>query len=296
MSRDTQSIGLRFTPTPTAEDWPTTLGLWSAASGSVAAFGSQFGAGLMRPDILEGVSGLFHIAADGLTVAVQPEHGPAPTADILFDPWDNGHTRRNDRALVVLKRSVADHPAPRDVPCPAWPRKATVDLECGHADPNVKRPVVTFCGVAGRPRERLEMVRRFVGASEVDFRCTPRPKFNDPDKAGYLDSIRAAHFVLCPRGVGRWSYRLYETLAAGRVPIVSPDQHTIAPASLHRHVTLLHAVTPASVRWIWDRFREGGHWPEVHRRNRQGWLFAASPLASVRWIHRVVSERLEARL
>jgi len=39
----------------------------------------------------------------------------------------------------------------------------------------------------------------------------------------YADVLAASKFVLCPRGIGSSSIRLYETLEAGRVPVIISD-------------------------------------------------------------------------
>jgi hypothetical protein len=44
------------------------------------------------------------------------------------------------------------------------------------------------------------------------------------DHARYADVLRRSKFVLCPRGSGSSSIRLFETLRAGRVPIIISDQ------------------------------------------------------------------------
>jgi hypothetical protein len=40
----------------------------------------------------------------------------------------------------------------------------------------------------------------------------------------YVDTIRRSHFVLCPRGYGPATYRLFETMEMGRVPVVMSDE------------------------------------------------------------------------
>ena len=42
-------------------------------------------------------------------------------------------------------------------------------------------------------------------------------------KEAYARSITASKFVLCPRGYGPNSVRMYETLALGRIPIIISD-------------------------------------------------------------------------
>jgi hypothetical protein len=40
----------------------------------------------------------------------------------------------------------------------------------------------------------------------------------------YGEAIRRSHFVLCPRGYGPCTYRLFETMEMGRVPVVLSDE------------------------------------------------------------------------
>jgi hypothetical protein len=42
-------------------------------------------------------------------------------------------------------------------------------------------------------------------------------------RSRYLDVLGRSQFVLCPRGRGTSSFRLYEALAAGRVPVILSD-------------------------------------------------------------------------
>jgi hypothetical protein len=44
----------------------------------------------------------------------------------------------------------------------------------------------------------------------------------------FAESLERSHFVLCPRGAGTSSYRLFETMAAGRAPVLIADDW-IAP-------------------------------------------------------------------
>lgn len=46
----------------------------------------------------------------------------------------------------------------------------------------------------------------------------------DNRKAHYRQTLLRSKFVLCPRGAGTSSIRLFETLAAGRVPVIISDQ------------------------------------------------------------------------
>ena len=46
----------------------------------------------------------------------------------------------------------------------------------------------------------------------------------DPDKTRYADDLAACKFILCPRGNGLSSIRIYEAMETGRVPVILSDQ------------------------------------------------------------------------
>ena len=45
-------------------------------------------------------------------------------------------------------------------------------------------------------------------------------------RTAFREVMDRSHFVLCPRGAGTSSYRLYEVMAAGRVPVIISDDWT----------------------------------------------------------------------
>ena len=55
------------------------------------------------------------------------------------------------------------------------------------------------------------------------------PDAYDRQKAHYLETLLRSKFVLCPRGAGTASIRLFETLAAGRVPVILSDEWVAPP-------------------------------------------------------------------
>ena len=52
---------------------------------------------------------------------------------------------------------------------------------------------------------------------------TTRKGQSDNDNATYLDILEQSKFVLCPRGIGVSSWRLFETMRAGRIPVIISD-------------------------------------------------------------------------
>ena len=78
-------------------------------------------------------------------------------------------------------------------------------------------------------------------------------------KKHYADILDASRFVLCPRGIGTSTFRLFETLQSGRVPVILSDDW----------------VAPAGIDWdaISLRVREAdiGRLAEICEANLQRW-------------------------
>jgi hypothetical protein len=88
------------------------------------------------------------------------------------------------------------------------------------------------------PADGRELLFSFVGRSEtasvrksITRLRHPRALIIDashPDRglsgADFIDVLLRSKFVLCPRGYGSSSFRLFETLRAGRVPVIISDE------------------------------------------------------------------------
>ena len=113
------------------------------------------------------------------------------------------------------------------------------------------KPSVGFCGycgtgwlrlvyrLTGRRRKvdglslRVELLRRLQMSPRIDAVVVPQTKFlggskgathEDPDQARrvrgqFLENVLNTDYTLCVRGAGNFSYRFYEVLSAGRIPI-----------------------------------------------------------------------------
>lgn len=93
------------------------------------------------------------------------------------------------------------------------------------------------------PSDQPDLLFSFLGNSQIPLRRqllrlkSPRAIVEDTsffnaffakeqtnNLARYADVLRRSKFVLCPRGSGTSSIRLFETLRAGRIPIIISDQ------------------------------------------------------------------------
>ncbi len=86
--------------------------------------------------------------------------------------------------------------------------------------------LVSFMG-----RARTALRKRIVCLSHPNSVFTDTSDFSaffsgtdTPNHKKYADVLRRSKFVVCPRGVGTSSIRLFECLRAGRVPIIVSDQ------------------------------------------------------------------------
>lgn len=283
---DARPLSLRFV---SASGSHTTLAL-RAATGCPRALHNAweiFGNDVVDDQAIAQVAGLVKLSGDGYSAGLFTQD-----CDIAFDPEDAGHTRRNSQAKIVFKRSMSEKPAENEVAYPAFPKKETLDLRCGPMSAQGD-PIVSFCGVTERPGARklfLEVFAKNGREHGVDTLMIERESFNHPDHTSFLGLIRGSHFVLCPQGVGRYSYRFYETLAAGRVPVIPTNGHTVAPAELDNYATIVRAAGPGDVRTAWESLRH--RWPEIHEQNRRAWREHASPFGAIPHMVRSIRERL----
>ena len=73
----------------------------------------------------------------------------------------------------------------------------------------------------------LRHPRGFVEDTSATFNALDLPSADvEVRKRRYAEILGASRFVLCPRGAGPSSFRLYEALAAGRAPVILADEWT----------------------------------------------------------------------
>ncbi len=92
--------------------------------------------------------------------------------------------------------------------------------------------LASFSGADSHPlRCRLLAMAESLARQDIVVTATQRHRFsanpNDPQlkasQVAFIDAILDAKFSLCPRGNGAGSYRLQESLALGRAPVIISD-------------------------------------------------------------------------
>jgi hypothetical protein len=158
-------------------------------------------------------------------------------------------------AVVFRTSLIRSQRRPNEFALPAWSEDFVERYLGGELHPRRKgrRPSVGFCGYASaepaparfgdRFRGRRAKLARMLGgdhpraralrALAADARLEPnfvlRREFmagaiGDPaamleTRGEYVQNMAGSDYVLCARGGGNFSYRLYETLSMGRIPI-----------------------------------------------------------------------------
>jgi len=152
---------------------------------------------------------------------------------------------------------------------------------------------VGFCGVS-RPALRiasLEALRSAPVPSEILIREGFHGAGVPPEVARkeYWDILLENPYQLCVRGVGNYCYRLYETLAAGRVPILVGERPLPWPDLPGPHVVRVSTKELLAGK-LADRllaFHEEGDLAKKQRQNRDVWLDYLSPVGWWReWVRR----------
>jgi len=98
--------------------------------------------------------------------------------------------------------------------------------------PGFPEKVVSFCGALTHP-DRKKCVDQLSKNTNIRTNFIIRNAFwggNPHDKTirqEYIENLKSCDFVLCCRGAGNFSYRLYETLSVGRIPIIIDTDNTL---------------------------------------------------------------------
>ncbi len=95
-----------------------------------------------------------------------------------------------------------------------------------------QKPIVSFCGALTHP-DRKKCIDQLSKNANIRTNFIIRNTFWGGNPHGktirqeYIENLKCCDFVLCCRGAGNFSYRLYETLSVGRIPIIIDTDNTL---------------------------------------------------------------------
>lgn len=250
-------------------DWEERLAGWLAgAAGTVLrAAGPDDAEFIIEPAQVQSFIG-------GRIFGVAPGSHYQRRPDATF-AWDQGDhpTGRLPGLFCSLSRRLADPARHRGFCYPL--RMNRLVREC---PPEDAKHLFGFSGNVTSPlrarlfaqlRDAAQSGEALLRETESLFMRIYSPE-TDIERARYVDDLRSCRFILCPRGNGLSSIRLFETLEAGRVPVIISDA-LLLPACVNwsdcavlvpeRDVARIPALLAA----------RAGEWPRLARNARREW-------------------------
>ncbi len=150
---------------------------------------------------------------------------------------------------------------------------------------------LTYAGTFVRSRTMAAM-RKTPLAKGGEFRCEARNGFGGTaaEIAAYAEHLVWSTYVLCPRGIENYSFRLYEALRFGRVPVIIDTDMVLPPDVDWPKVALIVPFgeldrLPEIISADW-KVRSASAFRERQALARA----AAASLDSGQWLERVASE------
>jgi hypothetical protein len=158
---------------------------------------------------------------------------------VIFHNDDNATPIDIENTIVYRTSMHRSNKKPYEYGLPAWSKDPITSLTIKHKE---SKPSVGFCGVCQTPL-RNQLVAKLSQCETLDTNFVCRDNFwaGAMGESGFtaaartrrlefIDNILSNDFTLCPPGSGNFSYRLYETMSCGRIPII-PDTGQVLPYS-----------------------------------------------------------------
>lgn len=148
-----------------------------------------------------------------------------------------------DDALIFRTSITAANARPNELAWPAWTCDVLQTYGTGCVEPRAKtsRPTVGYCGyidyrnvvermqrtlrgqIAPWSKLRGEAVRTLQAAPDIDTRFVLRRRFGGSagvlEREEYARNMLACDYALVARGRGNFSFRLYEAMSVGAIPV-----------------------------------------------------------------------------
>lgn len=144
---------------------------------------------------------------------------------------------------------------------------------------------VGFCGDSNRPirKEALEELKKSdieLNHEEV-FSFFQNPSVDKKQgRLKFLNNLQNNTFILCPRGCGNFSYRFYETMCYGRIPIFIDTDSVLPFEDLIDYKKEIVFVDEKELNSLPDRIKEyckNNNLLEMQKRCREIWEKYLSP-------------------
>jgi len=247
--------------------------------------------------------GCDHIWSTDRRCPVPRNSGRISGGDIVYAKVDHlprlFQILRRQRGRVVLVTSESDLPISAEM-ASERPSQVAVWFSTNSLSPEVRALPLGFansyCAITLKPEDLSKESQPRTKWLYVNFRPESHPEVRqavwddfatrhedwvtqhraESSMREYADELLRHRFVLCPRGNGIDTHRMWEALAAGTIPVVkrTPALDAFADLPIYfvedfRSLTLeeLHGAyeTISTQKWPWERLRASWWWREFHR-------------------------------
>ncbi|QXV64847.1 exostosin family protein [Mucilaginibacter sp. 21P] len=129
----------------------------------------------------------------------------------------------------------------------------------------------TFVGSSNSPpRRKILRLQHPRGILQASLKNMFGDKDHRRDKIDYAELIGQSKFVLCPRGAGTSSFRIFETMQAGRVPVIISDDWVAPQGPVWKDFALFVAERDVfNIPLILEKAEH--EWEERAALSRQAW-------------------------
>ena len=154
---------------------------------------------------------------------------------------------------VILDYNTS-RPWPQSLVLPFW------NVATGMADRTDRPHFAGFNGYIGSVKLRQQL--RFAIHRQHGYHCSDRRL----SEAEYLKQLGSFHYALCPRGGGLSSYRFYEAIQCGTVPVLFADDAVLPFPELDYSKFSIHLPESATFEfWKIDDVLRAADWESLHR-------------------------------
>lgn len=251
------------------EDWEDRLAGWlRGAAGAVDRVANPDDADF----IIEPAQAHSFIGGRVFSVAPESHYHRRPESTFAWDQGDQP-TGRLPGLFCSLSRRLADPARHRGFCYPL--RMNRLVRECPQDEArylfgfsgNVTSPLRArlFAGLQDAARSGQALLRE----TESLFLRIYSPE-TDIERARFVDDLRQCRFILCPRGNGLSSIRLFEAMEAGRVPVIISDELQL-PQCVDWTACALQVPERDIARIPALLAARAGEWPRLARSARREW-------------------------
>jgi hypothetical protein len=152
---------------------------------------------------------------------------------------------------------------------PAWSCDFKKIIAPNNIKTKNKKPIIGFCGALTHPT-RFMSLQHLQQNDSIQSNFIIRNSFwggsihNEQLRREYIQNMYTSDMILCCRGEGNFSYRLYETMSVGKIPIiidtelVLPCEDVINWKEISVWVSDINDIN-TNIKTFWDRLTDKGY-------------------------------------